>query len=85
MAWYCQDCGLFVVLLDHIAGISAKNGWNCWSLSQMGDVQMRIWKPRERVLVSDVSKWYDYVSMFVFCFKMGNQNFRKHISSDSER
>jgi hypothetical protein len=46
---------------------------------------MRIWKPRERVLVRYVSKWYDYVTMFVFCFKMENHYFRKHIPSDRER
>jgi hypothetical protein len=51
----------------------------------MGDVQTWIWKPRERVLVKDLSKWNDYVSMFVFCIKMGNHYFRKHIPSDSER
>ena len=69
----------------------------------MGNIQARIWKPRERVLVRYVSKWlaflifadlwstnmrklakdhksygyaatnwYDYVTMFVFCFNMGN-------------
>jgi hypothetical protein len=32
----------------------------------MGDLQAWIWKPRERVLVRYVSKWYDYVTMFVF-------------------
>jgi len=49
-----------MVSLDHIAGISTKNGWNCWFLSQMGDLQTRIWKPRERVLVRCVSKLYHY-------------------------
>jgi hypothetical protein len=28
--WYCENCGLFMVILDHIAGISTKNWWNGW-------------------------------------------------------
>ena len=43
----------------------------------MGDVQTRIWKLRERILARYVFKWYDYVTMFVYCFKMGNTTSEK--------
>ena len=72
-----MDCSLFVVTLDHIAGISTKNGWNGGLLSQMINLQNRIWKHRERVLVRYVSKWYDYVKMFAFSINMGNIIFDK--------
>jgi hypothetical protein len=78
----------------------------------MEDLQARIWKPRERVLVryvfkwlafllwstnirqlakdnksygSAATKWYDYVTMLVFCFNMGNIISVNNIPSDSER
>jgi len=38
----------------------------------MGDLQARLWKPMERVLVRYVSKWYDYVAMLLVCFNTGN-------------